>query len=141
MKPTNGVMGFLMCIANLFGRSAPPDINGGEDFAFVAKARSLGKKLASVPDFKHLVLHTMHAKSMSRIFPQYQCPTSMLDKNAEPWLLKAKVPIIQYDPFPRHGVDEFHLGVLKSKGGFSVVGSHICHRPQSDGRSQELGRI
>ncbi len=104
------------------------DLNGGEDGNFVAKARALGKKITHIPDFKHLALHTVHEKSTSKIFPQYRCPVSILEKNAEPWLvniLKTRLmgkkqlqelfqPFFVHDPHLKsfvghHNFDEYEI--------------------------------
>ncbi len=68
------------------------DLYGGEDYNFICKARSLNKVMIHTPDLSYLVLHTLHPKSTSRIFPQYRHDASMgiktLGEQATPWLLK-----------------------------------------------------
>lgn len=62
------------------------DVYGGEDLRFILKTKALKKTLRHIPDSKHLVIHTLHEKSTSIIFPQRQIPCTILEKNAEPWL-------------------------------------------------------
>lgn len=46
------------------------DINQGEDYQFICLAKMKNKRLKSIPDKNHIVIHTIHPKSTSRIFPQ-----------------------------------------------------------------------
>ena len=67
------------------------DINWGEDYGLITKARFLGKKLVHIPDTNYHVLHTLHSKSTSVIFPQYHSPdtlaTKLLGNDSKPWLI------------------------------------------------------
>lgn len=67
------------------------DENLGEDYTFAKRAISLGKSLIHIPDIEHLVLHTLHARGTSFIFPQQQYdPTKgveLLGKEALPWMV------------------------------------------------------
>ncbi len=63
----------------------------GEDYDFVSRAKSLGKSLIHFPDEEHIVLHTIHPKGTSLIYPQYRHDGSkgieMLGKEAIPWMV------------------------------------------------------
>ncbi|HSX26996.1 MAG TPA: glycosyltransferase [Chlamydiales bacterium] len=67
------------------------DMNGGEDYNFITRARTFDKKLIHIPDYNHIAVHTLHPKSTSQIFPQYlhdsSTNTEMLGKGATPWLM------------------------------------------------------
>lgn len=67
------------------------DMNFGEDYDFISRAKNSNKKIVHTPDWKHLVLHTIHQKNCSRIFPQYHHPSflcsELLEKNSTPWLV------------------------------------------------------
>ncbi len=66
------------------------NINGGEDYNFVCKARNLGKKISHIPDLGHIAVHTLHPGSTSRIFPQYHHDSltriETVGEKAAPWL-------------------------------------------------------
>lgn len=67
------------------------DIDYGEDYDFVARAKKLHKSLIHIPDEDHLVLHTMHSRSStSNIFPQYRLKTTKaiayFGEGVKPWL-------------------------------------------------------
>jgi len=68
------------------------DVNGGEDLRFILKAKALKKNLHHVPDFNHLVIHTLHAKSTSSIFPQHQLSSSILEEKTKPWVTNVLTP-------------------------------------------------
>lgn len=46
------------------------DINHGEDLAFIRRLGDVGGKIVLVDDHPDLVLHTLHAKSTSKSYPQ-----------------------------------------------------------------------
>lgn len=47
-----------------------PDMNLGEDLAFVETLRSAGAPVSHQPDLADIVVHTIHERSTSRIYPQ-----------------------------------------------------------------------
>lgn len=60
-----------------------PDINFGEDFAFVKRARSRKHPVAkcvALPEVKWLVVHMLHPQSGSRVFPQQKIEAASLPK-------------------------------------------------------------
>jgi len=63
------------------------DSSAAEDYRFILKAKALGKKLIHIPDINGLVIHTLHAKSTSKIFPQCQSSVSLLEERTKPWLI------------------------------------------------------
>lgn len=65
--------GFSYLYTKSLWEKAPfPNINHGEDYEFITRARALGSSLVTFPDDDFLVLHLMHAKSTSWILPQRQ---------------------------------------------------------------------
>ncbi len=68
------------------------DMFHGEDYNFINHLRTLGKSLTHVPDAKHLTLHFLHPESSSRIYPQYNLPTSSLEslfgKGIRAWTIR-----------------------------------------------------
>ena len=63
----------------LFRRSACgtarfPDQNFGEDFVFLTELRAAGRRIAHLDDDQGLVVHILHNRNTSVIFPQYRLP-------------------------------------------------------------------
>lgn len=67
------------------------NLNMSEDYNFVHKAKELGKSLIHLPDDEHMVLHTVHPNSSSKIYPQFHHNHSKaiewLGEEARPWVL------------------------------------------------------
>jgi glycosyltransferase involved in cell wall biosynthesis len=85
--------GFSYVFRKSLWQAAPfDDMNFGEDIYFIRKAQNAGKKLVYIPDANHMVLHTLHKQSTSRVFPQVHHDTALaiklLGPGAEPWLEK-----------------------------------------------------
>jgi glycosyltransferase involved in cell wall biosynthesis len=53
-----------------FERARFPDLNFGEDFAFVAALRSTGARVERIQDEAAVVAHLMHGRTTSMVFPQ-----------------------------------------------------------------------
>ena len=66
-----------------------PDRNRGEDYGFVRAARAQGARGVAIADAAHLVWHTVHAKSTSRMFPQTRldAPTPAPVRGGQPFTL------------------------------------------------------
>ncbi len=64
--------GFSYVYRKSLWKAAPFNANShlGEDYEFICKARDIGGNLKQVPDSTHLVVHTLHPQSSSKIFPQ-----------------------------------------------------------------------
>ena len=63
--------GFSYVFTKDVWRKCPfPDMNLGEDLAFVESLRSAGAPMSHQPDLPDLALHTIHERSTSRIYPQ-----------------------------------------------------------------------
>lgn len=67
------------------------DMDFGEDYHFIYNARMSAKVLSHTPEFPHLVLHTIHLNSSSKIFPQYRLNVAeglaSLGDAVAPWLV------------------------------------------------------
>lgn len=67
------------------------DRNYGEDYAFVSGAQNLCKRCIHTDQYFNLVLHTLHPKSTSIIFPQFHLDSSqavkILGEGVKPWLV------------------------------------------------------
>jgi hypothetical protein len=59
-------------------RAQFPDMNLGEDYAFIRRLRELGANLVHVADMASSVLHTVHPKSTSVILPQRRLRSATL---------------------------------------------------------------
>lgn len=84
--------GFSYVYRKLLWRHNPFDhVNFGEDYDFVFRARQSGGVALHQPDAEHLLLHTLHPKSSSKIFPQRHLDATtalaLLGEGVAPWLV------------------------------------------------------
>lgn len=57
-----------------------PDMDFGEDIAFLTEAKRRGRRVRYLRDQHGLALHFIHGGNLSQVFPQYRLPSFLIDR-------------------------------------------------------------